>query len=329
MSNHKMRQNTLTDRATQRVDLKLQLRGAPLIQEDGYESEHSSSTLELVQRTADLPTEIKPLSELKEAPQNFESTEIATTLSGPEVFRSPAKIATKLRKFGLLFLGSVCVTAGVLYVLQKDLDLAMPSRLSATPPIAHQAKSLISGLEAPNNSAIKSNPIQTAIIAESSELNIQVGSADSQSNSSIEAKLIRPEKFDPLKQAEKASIDLGNRSFTFVNEPRNDLSGNYNATQSLEGGANSQLGRIGLRPVQNSNARYVSPKSNLEWQGGWELSAPHRNLERGTDYLKYLQKKFNGNVEGPLISVERGKSSMVHGLKSPEISRQAIKKYSD
>ena len=68
----------------------------------------------------------------------------------------------------------------------------------------------------------------------------------------------------------------------------------------------SHKGAHGLMQLLPNTAAYISGKMEQPWQGERFLHDPEYNLRLGIYYLKYLSKKFDGNIEKVLAAYNWG-----------------------
>jgi soluble lytic murein transglycosylase-like protein len=70
---------------------------------------------------------------------------------------------------------------------------------------------------------------------------------------------------------------------------------------SFRTGARSQVGARGLMQLMPRTGR---------WMGARNLDDPEQNLEAGTKYLKYLQKRFDGNLDKAIAAYNGGEGNV-------------------
>lgn len=108
---------------------------------------------------------------------------------------------------------------------------------------------------------------------------------------------------DYTAKTKELQLVVPERQFSYISQPRSASDSSFISVpldQSNTSSKRSELAALGLRPIPNSNQRYVS-NSGLEWQGGWELNNPKSNVERGNSYLGYLREKFADNNHKQLL----------------------------
>jgi soluble lytic murein transglycosylase-like protein len=94
-------------------------------------------------------------------------------------------------------------------------------------------------------------------------------------------------------------------------------------------GATSSRGAKGLMQLMPSTGKYISEREKIALTRAEDLNDPATNVRLGIAYLKYLDRKFNGNRERVLIAYNWGPSnvllSMRGGVKPPTQSLQYAK----
>lgn len=71
-------------------------------------------------------------------------------------------------------------------------------------------------------------------------------------------------------------------------------------------GAVSNRGARGLMQIRSGTGEYVASMIDQPWQGERFLHDPEYNLRLGISYLKYLSRKFDGNLEHVLAAYNWG-----------------------
>ncbi len=93
--------------------------------------------------------------------------------------------------------------------------------------------------------------------------------------------------------------------------------------------ATSARGAKGLMQLMPATGRYISEREKISLKRSEDLHDPATNIRLGIAYLKYLERKFNGNRERVLIAYNWGPSnvavSMRSGAKPPTQSLQYAK----
>jgi len=93
--------------------------------------------------------------------------------------------------------------------------------------------------------------------------------------------------------------------------------------------ATSARGAKGLMQLMPATGKYISEREKIELKRSEDLHDPATNIRLGIAYLKYLERKFNGNRERVLIAYNWGPSnvalSMRNGAKPPTQSLQYAK----
>lgn len=82
------------------------------------------------------------------------------------------------------------------------------------------------------------------------------------------------------------------------------------AESTFYAGAVSHRGAHGLMQIQSNTAQYVSDMLDEPWQGERFLHDPEYNLRLGIGYLKYLSRKFDGNLDRVLAAYNWGPSNV-------------------
>lgn len=81
-------------------------------------------------------------------------------------------------------------------------------------------------------------------------------------------------------------------------------------------GATSARGAKGLMQLMPATSKYISQRERIDLKGAGDLHDPATNIRLGIAYLKYLERKFNGNRERVLIAYNWGPSNVVLSLRS-------------
>lgn len=89
----------------------------------------------------------------------------------------------------------------------------------------------------------------------------------------------------------------------------------------------SNRGARGLMQIRARTAQYVSGMIDLPWQGERSLHDPEYNLRLGIGYLKYLSKKFDGNIERMLAAYNWGPSNVAKAKITGSGLPSATRKY--
>jgi soluble lytic murein transglycosylase len=87
------------------------------------------------------------------------------------------------------------------------------------------------------------------------------------------------------------------------------------AESMFKNSAVSERGAQGLMQIMPETGRYISQRENIAWSGSHTLRDPRMNVRLGVSYLKYLEKKFNGNRERALIAYNWGPANVDQALK--------------
>ena len=82
------------------------------------------------------------------------------------------------------------------------------------------------------------------------------------------------------------------------------------AESTFYAGAVSHRGAHGLMQIQSGTAEYISDMLDEPWQGERFLYDPEYNLRLGICYLKYLSKKFEGNLDHVLAAYNWGPTNV-------------------
>jgi soluble lytic murein transglycosylase-like protein len=81
-------------------------------------------------------------------------------------------------------------------------------------------------------------------------------------------------------------------------------------------GATSARGAKGLMQLMPATGKYISAREKIALTRADDLNDPAINIRIGIAYLKYLERKFNGNRERVLIAYNWGPSNVVTSLRS-------------
>ena len=81
-------------------------------------------------------------------------------------------------------------------------------------------------------------------------------------------------------------------------------------------GATSSRGAKGLMQLMPATGRYISEREKIALNRSDDLHDPATNIRLGIAYLKYLERKFNGNRERVLIAYNWGPSNVVLSMRS-------------
>ena len=94
-------------------------------------------------------------------------------------------------------------------------------------------------------------------------------------------------------------------------------------------GATSASGARGLMQLMPATGKYISEREKIALKRLEDLHDPATNIRLGIAYLKYLERKFNGNRERVLIAYNWGPTNVVlsmrGGVKPPTQSLQYAK----
>jgi soluble lytic murein transglycosylase-like protein len=95
-------------------------------------------------------------------------------------------------------------------------------------------------------------------------------------------------------------------------------------------GATSARGAKGLMQLMPATGKYISEREKIALSKTADLHDPATNIRLGIAYLKYLEKKFNGNLERVLLAYNWGPAnvmlSMRGAAKPPSQSLKYAKK---
>ncbi|MEY4668036.1 MAG: transglycosylase protein [Pseudomonadota bacterium] len=80
--------------------------------------------------------------------------------------------------------------------------------------------------------------------------------------------------------------------------------------------ATSSRGAKGLMQLMPATGKYISEREKIALKDSHDLHDPATNIRLGIAYLKYLERKFNGNRERVLIAYNWGPSKVVLSLRS-------------
>ena len=81
-------------------------------------------------------------------------------------------------------------------------------------------------------------------------------------------------------------------------------------------GATSARGAKGLMQLMPATGKYISDREKIALKKADDLHDPATNVRIGIAYLKYLERKFNGNREQVLIAYNWGPSNVVLSMRS-------------
>lgn len=90
-----------------------------------------------------------------------------------------------------------------------------------------------------------------------------------------------------------------------------------NSESSFRSWVRSHKGALGLMQILPATGRYVAEMSNLNWNGSRKLTEDARyNLRLGIAYLKYLEEKFDGDMEKVLAAYNWGPTNVIRAKRS-------------
>jgi soluble lytic murein transglycosylase-like protein len=80
-------------------------------------------------------------------------------------------------------------------------------------------------------------------------------------------------------------------------------------------GATSARGAKGLMQLMPATGKYISEREKIALSKTADLHDPATNVRLGIAYLKYLEKKFNGNRERVLLAYNWGPSNVLLSMR--------------
>lgn len=138
------------------------------------------------------------------------------------------------------------------------------------------------------------------------------------------ASLIQQHK-RPIEDAERLAYSIVSESFRAGYDPL-FVAAVIKAESTFKHSAVSNRGARGLMQILPTTARYVTQQQQIKLSGNASLHDPENNIKLGIAYLKYLDRKFNGNREKVLIAYNWGpgnlEMAMRHGGRVPGQSLQ-------
>lgn len=93
--------------------------------------------------------------------------------------------------------------------------------------------------------------------------------------------------------------------------------------------ARSSVGARGLMQLLPATARYISDLSEISWSGTSKLNDPHYNIRLGINYLQYLLKRFNGDMERALIAYNWGPGNLLSASRTGREPPMSTIRYAD
>lgn len=99
-----------------------------------------------------------------------------------------------------------------------------------------------------------------------------------------------------------------------------------NSESSFKTSAKSYKGAKGLMQLMPATAKYISKLSNIKLKSGSHVYKPEMNINLGSAYLKYLDKKYKGNKKLALMAYNWGPGNVNKALRN---KKKFIKPVSD
>lgn len=96
---------------------------------------------------------------------------------------------------------------------------------------------------------------------------------------------------------------------------------------SFRKSARSQVGAMGLMQVRPSTARAILATQRSNPKAALALSDPKQNIELGIAYLKYLERRYNGNLRLVLAAYNWGPTNLSKALKNRTPIPGSVEKY--
>ncbi|MBX7137594.1 MAG: hypothetical protein K1X83_06385 [Oligoflexia bacterium] len=251
------------------------------------------------------------------AANSYPSTEVAETIIQPiSEFRSSSVAATHrilpafLRRGSIAAIATTILRKGLISFITMCFTFAFLYGYYTIEPTvqANAALQKSAGSKSFHVTAIDPNPAPvTAALNNSAE-----------QTQAIPA-------FDINEEVKHPSASTASDNFALIEDAKIDSSGAFVAVGRAE--ARSELSKDGLRVIPDSNGRYLSARSDLEWQGGWQVENPAANVERGEKYMRYLEQKLDSNLKSPLAVREQGVSRLAEELPIAAAEKLPIQSY--
>lgn len=139
------------------------------------------------------------------------------------------------------------------------------------------------------------------------------------------AELIRSTRI-PAKEAINLSYAIVNQSNRLDFDPI-FVAAVIKAESTFNARARSPVGALGLMQIMPNTGKHVSKISSATWHGEGRLKDPNYNIQLGIEYLKYLRKKYRGNMELALIAYNWGPGKLNDALKYKKHIPKSTVKY--
>jgi len=240
--------------------------------------------------------------------ESQQSSSDPDTLSGTQAERLVRRLrgASRVFKYASVFLVVLCLSIGILYTTYQTMD-----------------RTTVPAVAVPNEPAVFNVSVSDPLMSD--EPFQAVSKPEPVQRENVRA-------FNAAAQAERTVINIGERPFTYVSEPRSATDTSYINIQkdySTNDGAQSLVGKAGIRPVPDENGRFTS-SLGIQSQGNWEINNPQANIERGNQYMDYLNRTFQKNMKDSLVAQDVGIAKTPSALKNIKDNAQIpIMRYSE
>ena len=225
-------------------------------------------------------------------PQPEESEAISTA-------QEPPKRSVK-RNFTVAGSGiciGILVAVGLLYNFRGD---AMVQEFTGAAPLAVE----------------QSVPVDAAVVPVSDLAEAPVSAPIVEEVSMTE---IIPAESGAIEHATNGTVIPQGRQFEYLSGSERAYAPVYLPPQE-SGITLGQNGKVALRDIPDRPGRLADQGSEFEWQNGFTLNNPEKNIELGTAYQQYLGETFGSEMSPKLLGIDHGASGLLRNVTTKSIS---------
>ncbi len=214
-----------------------------------------------------------------------------------ETYLDPELAAGSSRRRSLfVMVGGMCIGVAIAFVILAKTNLPqIPGPQAFTPVVETVAAAAV-------KQALPSAEIQTAVIdtAPAIEPAQQVAVEQASLTNVI------PAETTAIDHALNSAVNPEARKFIYLSGSERSYSPVLIPPADAKVGAKSS--NVNLRQIPGKETRFANDGSSLEWQGGWSLNNPQKNVQLGSAYDQYLKDNVGSSFSSKLIGVEKGES---------------------
>ncbi|MDC0357954.1 hypothetical protein OAO01_03990 [Oligoflexia bacterium] len=133
-----------------------------------------------------------------------------------------------------------------------------------------------------------------------------------------------------IQYAKNKSIDIVQRTYMFLTGTQRGYNPEYTLPAENIGRPKKKTvvtKAPRLKRIPNSSGRYKVSTSKAQWQGGWLVNDPEKNIELGGAYLGYLNSNFGRRANQNLAVFEKGSSSALKSATKARTGPSSSKRY--